>query len=113
MVRHNLRQRPHPLVCVPTTQEYRQQANKYVTSADVVLEVGSAHGVTTMLLATLAKTVVGVDCDPKMLSRAREKYARQPQVLLLRRAAVPDGLARKDHAPGRKRSRSCSSTAEA
>ena len=76
MVRHNLRQRPHPLICVPTTQEYRQQANKYVTSADVVLEVGSAHGVTSMLLATLAKTVVGVDCDPKMLQRARAKYAR-------------------------------------
>ena len=76
MVRHNLRQRPHPLVCVPTTQEYRQQANKYVTSADVVLEVGSAHGVTSMLLATLAKAVVGVDCDPKMLQQARAKYTR-------------------------------------
>ena len=77
MVRHNLkRARAHPLVCVPTTQEYRQQANKYVTSSDVVLEVGSAHGVTTMLLATLCKSVVGVDCDPKMLEQARARYTR-------------------------------------
>jgi hypothetical protein len=66
----------HPLICVPTTQEYRQLANIHVKPTDNVLEVGSAHGKTTKLLATIAKNVVGIDCDRKMLAASISTYSR-------------------------------------
>jgi SAM-dependent methyltransferase len=77
MVRYNQTKRGfHPLVCVPTTQEYRQLANIHVKPTDNVLEVGSAHGKTTNLLATIAKNVVGIDCDRKMLAASVATYDR-------------------------------------
>jgi hypothetical protein len=77
MVRYNQTRRGHhPLICVPTTQQYRELANIHVKPTDVVLEVGSAHGKTTNLLATIARQVVGIDCDRKMLSHSVATYKR-------------------------------------
>ena len=77
MVRYNQTNRGrHALICVPTTQQYRELANIHVKPTDVVLEVGSAHGKTTKLLATIARQVVGIDCDRKMLAHAKKTYQR-------------------------------------
>jgi len=77
MVRYNQTNRGrYPLICVPTTQQYRELANIHVKPTDVVLEVGSAHGKTTTLLATIAKQVVGIDFDKKMLAASIATYER-------------------------------------
>ena len=60
-----------PVIAVATTSEYRKTLLKLVQSTDVVVEVGCAHGVTSLELAKRAKLVVGLDMDLKMINAAR------------------------------------------
>jgi protein-L-isoaspartate(D-aspartate) O-methyltransferase len=43
-----------------------------VVAEDRVLDVGCATGYSTLLLAHLAKTVVGLECDPDLAAKARQ-----------------------------------------
>jgi hypothetical protein len=49
------------LVVCGTTREYRASVSRIVNSEDVVLEIGSAHGVTTRMIGNKCKRVYGID----------------------------------------------------
>ncbi|MEQ8344516.1 MAG: protein-L-isoaspartate O-methyltransferase [Sneathiellaceae bacterium] len=46
-----------------------------VTDADLVLDIGAATGYSTAVLAALANTVVGLECDPDLAGKATELLA--------------------------------------
>ena len=65
-----------PLVVCATTRGYREMVRREVSAGDVVLEVGSAAGVTTSMLAGLVADgcCVGIDNNPKEVRAARARF---------------------------------------
>jgi len=63
-----------PIVVVHTTREYKAMARKFVTSDDVVLEIGCAEALTTKIIEGLAKDVVGIDLSAKEIQRAQARF---------------------------------------
>ena len=55
-------------------REYRETIGEWVTSDDVVLEIGCEWGTTTVQLAAACKEVVGTDISPECIERARERH---------------------------------------
>ena len=54
-------------------KEYRASIPFWVTSSDIVLEIGCEWGTTTKIIAQHARTVIGTDVSPKVIERARER----------------------------------------
>jgi cyclopropane fatty-acyl-phospholipid synthase-like methyltransferase len=63
-----------PVLAVATTAAYREVIASCVTADDVVLEVGSANGVTLEILSAYAHDVVGVDSSEQEIARCRSKF---------------------------------------
>jgi hypothetical protein len=55
-------------------KEYRESIAEWVKPDDVVLEIGCEWGVTTALLATRCKEVIGTDISADCIKRAREMH---------------------------------------
>mmetsp|Transcript_5955 Transcript_5955/g.10818 ORF Transcript_5955/g.10818 Transcript_5955/m.10818 type:complete len:252 (-) Transcript_5955:24-779(-) len=70
MLRHSSRE----VVACEEVSEYRAAVLSLVTSADVVLEIGSHVGGTTKVIASVAGRVVGVDQQPELVAEARQTH---------------------------------------
>ena len=64
------------VVCY-STEEYRRAAVTLPCASDNVMEVGSAHGVTSDMLAARCRRVLGVDKGKPEIEAARGRYQRQ------------------------------------
>ncbi|KAI8609454.1 hypothetical protein BC830DRAFT_838738 [Chytriomyces sp. MP71] len=72
---------PHNMSGVPVhvTEEivdYRRSVNQFVGSSDLVLELGSAQGLTCALLAAAAAKAVGIDKSPEQHRISVERFPR-------------------------------------
>jgi trans-aconitate methyltransferase len=72
----NERQFKHSTIYIATrgVAEYRAAIPEWVTSDDVVLELGCEWGSTTRVLADHAGSVLGTDISPKCIERARQLH---------------------------------------
>src|SRR5574337_24528 len=62
-------------------------ANSIVDSAhigkdDIVLEIGTGHGILTPLLCTNAKQVISVEKDPVLYSQAKDTFSHLPNLVI-------------------------------
>ena len=55
-------------------KEYRQTIRRWVTSEDIVLEIGCEWGTTTVLIAPHCKEVIGTDVSAECIARARREH---------------------------------------
>jgi len=55
-------------------KEYRETIPLWVTSDDVVLEIGCEWGTTTALIAPHCREVIGTDISPDCIERARQRH---------------------------------------
>ena len=61
-----------PIIVKGTTAEYRRTIQKVALSTDIAVEIGSAAGITTIILARLCKRVIGVDFNHKCIKESIE-----------------------------------------
>ncbi len=67
-----------PFIVCATTKEYRFQTHAFCNSTEVVLEIGSAHGVTCNQIRNRCKNVVGIDIQQSLVEDCKKKYPRIP-----------------------------------
>jgi hypothetical protein len=65
-----------PVLIRGTTQEYRQALLSVVRSDDICVEIGSAAGVTTQILARRSLRTIGVDASHHEIEGARDAAVR-------------------------------------
>ena len=53
-----------------------------ITPDDIVLEIGTGHGILTPLLCTGAKQVISIEKDPVLYSQARDAFSHIPNLVL-------------------------------
>lgn len=53
-----------------------------ITPDDIVLEIGTGHGILTPLLCTGAKHVISIEKDPALYSQARDAFSHIPNLTL-------------------------------
>ena len=61
-----------PIIVKGTTAEYRRTIQKVALSTDIAVEIGSAAGITTIILARICKRVIGVDFNHKCIKESIE-----------------------------------------
>ncbi|HEX5457709.1 MAG TPA: rRNA adenine dimethyltransferase family protein [Candidatus Nitrosotalea sp.] len=54
----------------------------HITPDDIVLEIGTGHGILTTLLCTGAKQVISIEKDPILHSQARDTLSHIPNLVL-------------------------------
>lgn len=78
-----------PMVLARLLQEAR------ITTSDVVLEIGCGPGYSTAVIARLANTVIGLECDPELAKAATGLFAQ----LGVDNTVVLEGPLPEGHAP--------------
>eukprot|EP00301_Raphidiophrys_heterophryoidea_P023183 c7136_g1_i1.p1 GENE.c7136_g1_i1~~c7136_g1_i1.p1 ORF type:complete len:202 (-),score=46.91 c7136_g1_i1:12-617(-) len=63
-----------PLIIQETTRDYQAAARRVVLPTDVVLEIGSAAGITTDMLSRMVKDCIGVDSSAFEINSARARF---------------------------------------
>jgi len=63
-----------PIIVCENVDDYRQAVLDHIGASDVVLELGSALGVTTAVAASTGATVVGVDKSDFQLEASRKRF---------------------------------------
>ncbi|KAJ3328758.1 hypothetical protein HDU76_009346 [Blyttiomyces sp. JEL0837] len=63
-----------PVLVTESVVDYRKAINVFITKDDIVLELGSAQGITSALLAAVAKEVHGVDKSPAQHNHSSTRY---------------------------------------
>ena len=61
-----------PIIVKGTTAEYRRTIQKVAHPDDIAVEIGSAAGITTIILARICKRVIGVDFNHKCIKESIE-----------------------------------------
>jgi hypothetical protein len=61
-----------PIIVKGTTAEYRRTIQKVALPTDIAVEIGSAAGITTIILARICKRVIGVDFNHKCIKESIE-----------------------------------------
>jgi len=65
-----------PIIVKGTTVEYRKTIQKLARRTDIAVEIGSAAGITTVILSRICKRVIGVDFNHKCIQESIEYAAK-------------------------------------